>query len=256
MFNTKCTIIKSPKKIKRSNYVCDKRFHVDYLLKLLTSDNYYGVILVSGKKSLFYKINKFETILLNKTNTSLQKKQKKGGQSAQRIGRIRDEKNDRYLQNLVSLSLRLFYDYETNSVNVKKLIIGGPAEWKNKLSSDKEIQRCLGPKIIKVISTREITNKTIEEVAEELPEYDLKIDRKYITEIKNLIRINPDKLIFGKQNIYNKLQDCLLKKIYIHISLKEDKDKINKLNTYGCTLEVIYSNELMLYDEIVGVTWY
>ena len=172
MFNRKCYIIKSEKKIKKSTYICDKKFHVDYLLKLYTNDTYYGVILVSGKRSSFYKINKLETIHIKTINTCLQKKQKKGGQSAQRFGRIRDEKHDRHLQNLISLSIQLFYDYETNNVNVKNIIIGGPAEWKDKLSSDSKIQKYIGSKVSKVISTKEITDNTIENIMQNLSEYD------------------------------------------------------------------------------------
>jgi len=100
-YNDASIIIYSPKKIIKSYYRCDKRFHLDEILDMY-SDSYvnYGIVLISGNAYRCYLLcvgtSHREFKLLNSDTIHLQKTKKKGGQSAPRFERIRQEKKHHY----------------------------------------------------------------------------------------------------------------------------------------------------------------
>jgi len=131
--------------IKRSLYHCDKSFMVAELLPMFqehksATTTSYGVALVSGQEFEAFKLaitapGTFEGqfVKAGKSQSTVQtKKQKKGGQSAQRFGRIRQEKRGVWVQKLLESLNEAFLDKDGRP-SIKGLVLAGPSTLKQEL---------------------------------------------------------------------------------------------------------------------------
>lgn len=116
-------------------YKCGDRFDTEYLKTLLVDDKTFGFVIVDGCGTLFGTLTGDSRQVLHKIKEQLPKKQRKGGQSAQRYGRIRQEKRKAYVNRVAEHCNRLFIDSGTNKVNVAGLVIAGLAEIKCELTN-------------------------------------------------------------------------------------------------------------------------
>ncbi|KAJ7970603.1 Eukaryotic peptide chain release factor subunit 1-3 [Quillaja saponaria] len=110
------------KPINKSLYVCDKRFHTEPLSELLECDEKFAFIIMDGKGTLFGKLSGNTRTVLHKYSVSLPNKHGRGGQSAQRFGRLRQEACHNYLKKTAEKATELFIDPATHLPNVLKLV--------------------------------------------------------------------------------------------------------------------------------------
>ena len=93
-------IITPPKPINKFIYYCGKKFILEPIYDLFkTADTIYGVVEIYGEEyyiSTLNNLKEFNTIY--KGGTKLQKRQNRGGQSQNRIARLRLETVHIYLQ--------------------------------------------------------------------------------------------------------------------------------------------------------------
>ena len=83
--------------IKTKFYYCDKIFHTHFLDKYINlKKDLYLVMFLNGDSTYYYEKYLTEMKLIKKISFDRQKKQRKGGQSAQRIGRICMEKIEHF----------------------------------------------------------------------------------------------------------------------------------------------------------------
>jgi peptide chain release factor subunit 1 len=94
------------KPINTSLYLCDNKFHVEALSELLESDSSFGFIIMDGNGALFGTLTGNTREILHKVQVDLPKKHGRGGQSALRFARLREEKRHNYVRK-VSRSLVL-----------------------------------------------------------------------------------------------------------------------------------------------------
>jgi peptide chain release factor subunit 1 len=200
-----------------------------------------GVVLVSGSTCQIYVVSKTgsytEHTRVKNMDIDLQKRQKKGGQSAQRIGRIRDGKEAQFI-NYVAESIVDLYMMDNNTKYLcDKIIIGGSSTIKNKVIEVPIFQQYFKGRVLRVMDL-EIRDNTIFEVI------DSNIDLinescnqecdKYVEEIVELIAQASDKLVFGYERIYKNLMNCTLEAVYVDCNLDPAiLNKIDELNTYG-----------------------
>lgn len=177
------------KPIQRSLYICDNRFHTESLKNLLNDNDIFGFIIMDGNGCLYATLQGSNKVILNKFYVDLPKKHSKGGQSAQRFGRIRLEKRHAYLKKCAELSIQNFIT--DNVINVKGLVLAGSAEFKDDLFSSEWFDQRLQKNVIKKISVsygmESGLNEAIEQSAESLSNVKLihekKIIQKYMGEI-------------------------------------------------------------------------
>jgi peptide chain release factor subunit 1 len=119
------------KPINTSLYLCDSSFHTEALHELLVSDEKYGFIIVDGNGALYGTLCGSTKTVLHKFTVDLPKKHGRGGQSAQRFGRIRMEKRQAYIRKVAEIATQLFI---SNCMpNVIGIILAGSAEFKQQL---------------------------------------------------------------------------------------------------------------------------
>jgi peptide chain release factor subunit 1 len=133
----------------RSLYLCDNKFHTEALSELLESDSRFGFIVMDGNGTLFGTLSGNTRDVIHKFTVDLPKKHGRGGQSALRFSRLRDEKRHNYVRKVAELAVQ---HYITNDkVNVSGLVLAGSADFKTELSQSDMFDQRLVAKIIKVV---------------------------------------------------------------------------------------------------------
>lgn len=128
----KISILFSPfRPIHMSLYYCDSKFHTEHLLPLTITDEKYGFIIVDGNGVLFGVLQGNDRRVIRVYEVDLPKKQGKGGQSAQRFGRIRLERRHNYIVKVGEMATSIFLT--DNVPNVKAIIVAGSGEFKLQL---------------------------------------------------------------------------------------------------------------------------
>lgn len=122
-----------PRPLSEQKYICDKRFHVDSLFSLLSTNEKYGFIIMDGQGCLYGTVAGNARRVLQKFTVDLPKKHNKGGQSSVRFGRQRTEARHNYVHKVSEIATQLFIP-DGQEPNITGIILAGSAEFKNVLS--------------------------------------------------------------------------------------------------------------------------
>lgn len=133
----------------RSLYLCDNKFHTEALSELLESDSRFGFIVMDGNGTLFGTLAGNTREVIHKFTVDLPKKHGRGGQSALRFSRLRDEKRHNYVRKVAELAVQHFIT--NDKVNVSGLVLAGSADFKTELSQSDMFDQRLAAKVIKVV---------------------------------------------------------------------------------------------------------
>lgn len=106
------------KPINTSLYLCDNKFHTEALSELLEADAKFGFIVMDGNGSLFGTLSGNTRDVIHKLQVDLPKKHGRGGQSALRFSRLRDEKRHNYVRKIAELAVNFFIT--ADKVGIKK----------------------------------------------------------------------------------------------------------------------------------------
>ncbi|KZT24085.1 peptide chain release factor eRF/aRF subunit 1 [Neolentinus lepideus HHB14362 ss-1] len=137
------------KPINTSLYLCDNKFHTEALQELLESDSKFGFIVMDGNGTLFGTVAGNTREVIHKFTVDLPKKHGRGGQSALRFSRLRDEKRHNYVRKVAELAVQHFIT--NDKVNVTGLVLAGSADFKTELSQSDMFDPRLVAKVIKVV---------------------------------------------------------------------------------------------------------
>lgn len=114
--------------VQAFSYKCENRFNTDCLNFLLEDDEKFGFIIVDGSGALFATLQGNERNIQQKITVELPKKHGRGGQSANRFARLREEKRHNYVTKVAELATQNFIT--NNMPNVKGIIMAGNADFK------------------------------------------------------------------------------------------------------------------------------
>lgn len=219
------------KTLGTSIYLCHSKFNVEPLKVLLQDDHKYGFVIIDGEGCLFGLISGSNKEILYKFSVDLPKKHHKGGQSAQRFGRIRLEKRDNYIRKVTEIMVQNFIT--NNMPNINGLILAGPAEFKVMLSKSPLLDPQLKSKIINIVDVsygnENGFNQAIELSQDLLKNVKLLYEKKILVDFFSHISQNTNKVCFGIKDTINALESGSIETIiiYEHIDLyryvKKDK---------------------------------
>ncbi|KAJ3417290.1 Polypeptide release factor (eRF1) in translation termination [Chytridiales sp. JEL 0842] len=137
------------KPVNTSLYLCDNKFHTEALAELLESDSKFGFIVMDGNGTLFGTLAGNTREIIHKFQVDLPKKHGRGGQSALRFARLREEKRHNYVRKVAELAVQFFIT--NDKVNVSGLVLAGSADFKTELSQSDIFDPRLQAKVIKII---------------------------------------------------------------------------------------------------------
>jgi peptide chain release factor subunit 1 len=117
-------------------YYCQGTFETKILNYLLEDDEKFGFIIVDGNGALFATLQGNVRTILQKLSVELPKKHGRGGQSANRFARIRQEKRGHYVSRVAELATANFI--LNDRPTVKGIVFAGSADFKTVINeSDK-----------------------------------------------------------------------------------------------------------------------
>eukprot|EP00049_Salpingoeca_infusionum_P006379 m.105937 g.105937 ORF g.105937 m.105937 type:complete len:237 (+) comp13290_c0_seq6:2228-2938(+) len=113
-------------------YHCSDTFDTSPLSASLKEDQAVGIIVVDGQGCLFATIQGNTKRVLHRFSVSLPSKHRRGGQSAPRFARIRQEKKHNYIRKVCEEANRLYLEKE--AVTVTGFIFSGSASLKTEVA--------------------------------------------------------------------------------------------------------------------------
>ena len=116
------------KQINQFTYRCQNTFEVGPLADLMDDDEKFGFVIVDGNGVLYATVQGSTKEVLQRMLVQLPKKHGRGGQSAMRFARIREEKRHNYVRKCCELATHHFLT--DDKVNVKGIILAGSAALK------------------------------------------------------------------------------------------------------------------------------
>ncbi|KAI8343604.1 eukaryotic peptide chain release factor subunit 1 [Chlamydoabsidia padenii] len=196
------------KPINTSLYLCDNKFHTEALSELLEADAKFGFIVMDGNGSLFGTLSGNTRDVIHKLQVDLPKKHGRGGQSALRFSRLRDEKRHNYVRKIAELAVNFFIT--NDKVNVAGLVLAGSADFKTELSQSDMFDQRLQAKIVKVVDVsyggENGFNQAIELSAESLSNVKFVQEKKLIQTYFDEISQDTGKYCFGVEDTLKALE--------------------------------------------------
>ncbi|TFY70675.1 hypothetical protein EVG20_g2327 [Dentipellis fragilis] len=187
------------KPINTSLYLCDNKFHTEALSELLESDSRFGFIVMDGNGTLFGTLAGNTREVIHKFTVDLPKKHGRGGQSALRFSRLRDEKRHNYVRKVAEHAVQHFIT--NDKVNVTGLVLAGSADFKTELSQSDMFDQRLAAKVIKVVDVsyggENGFNQAIELAAESLANVKFVQEKRLIQRYFDEISQDTGKYCFG-----------------------------------------------------------
>jgi len=196
------------KAINTSLYMCDNKFHTEQLQSLLTDDNTFGFIVMDGNGALFGTLSGNARHVIHKFSVDLPKKHGRGGQSAMRFGRLRQEKRHNYVRKVAEASVQHFIS--NDKVNVEGLILAGSADFKTELGQSDLFDQRLAAKILKKVDVgyggEKGFTEAIELAAECLSNVKFVEEKKLIANYFEEISMDSNKYCYGMDDTMRSLE--------------------------------------------------
>lgn len=196
------------KPINTSLYLCDNKFHTEALSELLESDQKFGFIIMDGNGALFGTLSGNTRDVLHKFSVDLPKKHSRGGQSALRFSRLREERRHNYVRKVAELAVQNFIT--NDKVNVAGLILAGSADFKNDLNQSDLFDNRLQSKVIKVVDVsyggENGFNQAIELAAETLGNVKFIQEKKLIGKYFEEISQDTGRVCYGVEDTLKALE--------------------------------------------------
>lgn len=196
------------KPINTSLYLCDNKFHTEALSELLESDQKFGFIIMDGNGALFGTLSGNTRDIVHKFSVDLPKKHGRGGQSALRFARLREEKRHNYVRKVAELAVQNFIT--NDKVNVAGIILAGSADFKNDLNQSDMFDNRLQSKVIKVVDVsyggENGFNQAIELASETLSNVKFIQEKKLINKYFEEISQDSGKVCYGVEDTLKALE--------------------------------------------------
>lgn len=210
------------KPINTSLYLCDNKFHTEALSELLESDQKFGFIVMDGNGALFGTLSGNTREVIQKFQVDLPKKHGRGGQSALRFARLREEKRHNYVRKVAELAVQNFIT--NDKVNVAGIVLAGSADFKNDLNQSDMFDQRLQAKVIKVVDVsyggENGFNQAIELAAETLGNVKFIQEKKLIGKYFEEISQDTGRVCYGIDDTLKALELGAIETLIVYENLE------------------------------------
>jgi len=163
---------------------------------------------MDGNGALFGTLSGNTRDVIHKFSVDLPKKHGRGGQSALRFARLREEKRHNYVRKVAELAVQNFIT--ADKVNVAGLILAGSADFKNDLNGSDLFDPRLQVKVIKVVDVsyggENGFNQAIELSAETLSNVKFIQEKKLIGKYFDEISLDTGRVCYGIEDTLKALE--------------------------------------------------
>ena len=193
--------------ITRKQYICDSYFHIDHLEEHLLEKKLYGLITVDAGYSTIGLLQGNHLTVLKSIQSSVPKKHSRGGQSAPRFGRIRQNSIDEFLKRASDYAKNLFIEDANRQKQIAGIIVGGPGLLKYRLVEDGYLDGRIMEKLIKpileigMVSDKEGMNELVEKAQPILQGTRFIEEREIIQKWLDLVYKDDERAVYGEEEL-------------------------------------------------------
>jgi peptide subunit release factor 1 (eRF1) len=234
-------------------YRCDSEFHTRILYGLYDAGDQYLILLVKGQETIYMEYERQlgarQLRQLGKYATRIARNHDRGGQSQNRIERLRQIQIHEYLKAVNERALGYALDPENlTKTKYKGMILAGSGQKKDDLLKGPLDDRLRAIYLGTITYDSELDLTAIDDIVDGVDRVEQR-DRWLIVE--DLIRTDPDRLTFGKDECLIALDNGLIKELYISATTDPLRERCQ---TVGCTIIAVGSN-IGSYM-MCGIKWY
>jgi peptide chain release factor subunit 1 len=234
-------LVEPPLPIVRNSYFCDNKFHTEEIVQLFGNYDKLGYIIATSVEVIILIVQGTERKIVFRCKTDIATATRRGGQSAARLARIREEKRCNYINKVVDAAVKLLG-------GTSGIIIAGNAEVPGIIATElKGDSRITVPimGILKIDISGNVVETAIEASKVLIHQDAIREERAHIDKVKKLIETEPDKCVFGRKNI-----DLYAKHGLI--------DYVLSYSQFGSIRTILIKHDGFLrnYDGIIGVLFY
>jgi peptide subunit release factor 1 (eRF1) len=204
---------------------------------------YYGLLLITARHTEFWLANDLHVKKIKQIELAVTNSHQKGGSSQGRFDRIFQNKRDRNDGYLIEQIVAMYYDKQLNKPKVLGLIIGGNAETRNRVIKELDM---FNEYIVANIPYEGMDGLGLYQAVEPMrTNYENRATNSIIQEIETILRLEPDRLDFGRE-IVDGLSCYKYGKVYYNrmINVKEHPE---------CEFIFVESDWLDQYGNYIGV---
>eukprot|EP00388_Colpodella_angusta_P005356 GDKJ01016640.1.p1 GENE.GDKJ01016640.1~~GDKJ01016640.1.p1 ORF type:complete len:436 (+),score=126.76 GDKJ01016640.1:1-1308(+) len=245
------------KSINTSLYLCDQRFRTEALKELLEDDDRFGFIIMDGHGCLYGTVCGSAREILHQFNVDLPKKHGRGGQSAVRFARLREEKRHNYLRKVAEVATQQFIT--NDKINVRGLVLAGSADFKNVLMQSDLFDPRLAAKVIQVVDIsyggENGFNQAIAFAEDALANVKFVQERKVISAFFEEVAQDTGKVVFGIKETVEALEAGGVDKLICWEELKHLRVEVYNPATQTTSIQFLLPKDLskLTSDSATGV---
>ena len=229
------------KQIQCSIYQCDHVFHTDVLDSMCQTNDTFGFIVVDGNGCLFGSLCGNVKTIIKKIDVYLSSKTRRGGQSALRYARLRDEQHYNFLKKVSETCNILFMSGD--APNIKGIIIAGCAAFKDNLVQSNLLDPRLMRVVLKVIVVSYGNERGFEEAINASKDVlsSVKIFKEIsvLTEFFDHLGRDSGMYVYGTTDTLKCFNDGVVSKMIVYENHETLDHVIDTYRQHGCDLFIV-----------------
>ncbi|MCW1301246.1 MAG: peptide chain release factor aRF-1 [Candidatus Nanoarchaeia archaeon] len=230
----KIWLIEPPERLPTKLYRCDKEFVIQPLLELLEAKYNYGLIVIDKGHCAIGIVRGRNIECLKERDSIVPGKTRKGGQSAVRFERVRENLARNWYKSVADDAQQIFQKF-----NIKGLLIGGPGPSKEFFIEYLPVG--LKEKIIAIRDTgytddyglRELVSKSLDVLKHE----EISIEISLVNSFFEKVAKNSNLVVYGVEKVKEALTKCVVEKLLISEEFNEVDELYNLIEK--CQPEVV-----------------
>ncbi len=190
-----------PEELNVRLYRCDQIFVLEPLEEMLEIKELYGLVVIDRKEAALGLLIGKKIKVLQKFDSFVPGKTHKGGQSAQRFGRIREGIAKEFFRKVAEAMKKQFFNME----NLQGILVGGPGPTKEDFLKEGNLVTALQEKILGVkdigYADEHGLDLLVETSADILAEQEIIYEKKILEKFFDMLGKQKDKTAYGVKEV-------------------------------------------------------
>lgn len=218
-----------PEELNVRLYRCDQIFVLEPLEEILEIKELYGLVVIDRKEAALGLLIGKKIKVLQKFDSFVPGKTHKGGQSAQRFGRIREGLAKEFFRKVAEAMKKQFF----NMKNLQGILVGGPGPTKEDFLKEGNLVTALQEKVLGVkdigYADEHGLDLLVEISGDILAEQEITYEKKLLEKFFDMLGKQKDKTAYGVKEVEKALSFGAVDTILLSKKLKkEDIKKFEK----------------------------
>lgn len=239
--NMKIWVIEPPEELTTRLYRCDQVFVLDPLKEMLEPKEYYGLFVIDRKEATIGLLEGKKIKILQKLESGVPGKMKKGGQSANRYRRVIEEKAKDFFKKCAMALKDNFFEMK----NLKGILVGGPMPTKDDFLKEGGLVTSLKNKVLAVkdlgYADEHGIDLLVEASQDVLAEQEITYEKKLLENFFNMLGKQKSKTAYGVRPVKKALDMAAVETLLLSKKLqkKQSKELAKKAESTGGVIEYV-----------------